>query len=77
MMESTYSPKGIYGLFYGPAAQKTPQYLSILRRFLVVEMRGIEPLSEKKAVRVSPGAECLLNFPQCERTHALYTLVAS
>lgn len=44
---------------------------------LLVEMRGIEPLSEKKAVRVSPGALCLLNFPQHERTHALYALVAS
>ena len=37
----------------------------------------IEPLSEKKAVRVSPGAVCLLNFPWRERTHARYALVAS
>ena len=43
----------------------------------VVELTGVEPVSEKKSVRVSPGAVCLLNFPWCGRTHAHYTAVAS
>ena len=44
---------------------------------LMVELTGVEPVSEKKAVRVSPGAVHLLKFPQCERVHTLDTLVAS
>ena len=43
----------------------------------LVELTGVEPVSEKKAVRVSPGAVHLLKFPQCERVHTLDTLVAS
>lgn len=43
----------------------------------MVELTGVEPVSEKKAVRVSPGAVHLLKFPQCERVHTLDTLVAS
>ena len=43
----------------------------------MVELTGVEPVSEKKAVRVSPGAVHLLRFPQCERVHTLDTLVAS
>ena len=45
--------------------------------FILVELTGVEPVSEKKAVRVSPGAVHLLKFPQCERVHTLDTLVAS
>ena len=45
--------------------------------FFMVELTGVEPVSEKKAVRVSPGAVHLLKFPQCERVHTLDTLVAS
>lgn len=45
--------------------------------FIMVELTGVEPVSEKKAVRVSPGAVHLLKFPQCERVHTLDTLVAS
>lgn len=45
--------------------------------FVLVELTGVEPVSEKKAVRVSPGAVHLLRFPQCERVHTLDTLVAS
>ena len=45
--------------------------------FEMVEATGVEPVSEKKAVRVSPGAVHLLKFPQCERVHTLDTLVAS
>lgn len=45
--------------------------------FQLVELTGVEPVSEKKAVRVSPGAVHLLKFPQCERVHTLDTLVAS
>ena len=45
--------------------------------FILVELTGVEPVSEKKAVRVSPGAVHLLRFPQCERVHTLDTLVAS
>ena len=44
---------------------------------VLVELTGVEPVSEKKAVRVSPGAVHLLKFPQCERVHTLDTLVAS
>ena len=43
----------------------------------MVELTGVEPVSEKKSVRVSPGAVCLLNFPWCGRAHTHYTLVAS
>ena len=43
----------------------------------MVELTGVKPVSEKKAVRVSPGAVHLLKFPQCERVHTLDTLVAS
>ena len=43
----------------------------------MVELTGVEPVSEKKSVRVSPGAVCLLNFPWCGRAHTYYTLVAS
>ena len=43
----------------------------------VVELTGVEPVSEKKSVRVSPGAVCLLGFPWCGRAHTHYTLVAS
>ena len=43
----------------------------------MVELTGVEPVSEKKAVRVSPGVVHLLKFPQCERVHTLGTLVAS
>ena len=45
--------------------------------FILVELTGVEPVSEKKSVRVSPGAVCLLNFPWCGRAHTHYTLVAS
>ena len=45
--------------------------------FILVELTGVEPVSEKKSVRVSPGAVHLLKFPQCERVHTLDTLVAS
>ena len=45
--------------------------------FILVELTGVEPVAEKKAVRVSPGAVHLLKFPQCERVHTLDTLVAS
>ena len=45
--------------------------------FILVELTGVEPVSEMKAVRVSPGAVHLLKFPQCERVHTLDTLVAS
>ena len=45
--------------------------------FILVELTGVEPVSEKKAVRVSPGAVHLLNFPPCERVYTLVTLVAS
>ena len=45
--------------------------------FEMVEATGVEPVSEKKAVRVSPGAVHLLKFPQCERVHTRETLVAS
>ena len=44
---------------------------------LRVDLTGVEPVSEKKSVRVSPGAVCLLNFPWCGRAHTHYTLVAS
>ena len=43
----------------------------------MVELTGVEPVSEKKSVRVSPGAVCLLDFPWCGRAHTHYTLVAS
>ena len=43
----------------------------------MVELTGVEPVSEKKSVRVSPGAVCLLKFPWCGRAHTHYTLVAS
>ena len=45
--------------------------------FFMVELTGVEPVSEKKSVRVSPGAVCLLDFPWCGRAHTHYTLVAS
>ena len=51
--------------------------IAFFRYVLVVELTGVEPVSEKKSVRVSPGAVCLLNFPRCERTHTHYTAVAS
>ena len=57
--------------------QKSSARSDDLALLFMVEMRGIEPMSEKKAVRVSPGAECLLNFPWRERTHAHYAAVAS
>ena len=44
---------------------------------LCMELTGVEPVSEKKSVRVSPGAVCLLNFPWRGRTHTRYALVAS
>ena len=43
----------------------------------MVELMGVEPMSEKKLVRVSPGAVCLLDFPWCGRAYTHYTLVAS
>ena len=43
----------------------------------MAELTGVEPVSEKKSVRVSPGAVCLLDFPWCGRAHTHYTLVAS
>lgn len=42
-----------------------------------MELMGVEPMSEKKLVRVSPGAVCLLDFPWCGRAYTHYTLVAS
>ena len=44
---------------------------------LFMELMGVEPMSEKKLVRVSPGAVCLLDFPWCGRAYTHYTLVAS
>ena len=46
-------------------------------RFFVVELMGVEPMSERKSVRVSPGAACLLNFPWRGRIRTHYALVAS
>lgn len=51
--------------------------IAFFRYVLVVELTGVEPVSEKKSVRVSPGAVCLLDFPWCGRAHTHYTLVAS
>ncbi len=43
----------------------------------LVELTGVEPVSEKKSVRVSPGAVYLLGFPRRGRIHTHYALVAS
>jgi len=46
--------------------EKPPEYLdfsSVFRRF-VVEVRGIEPLSEDSGSWLSPSADGVLNFPR-------------
>ena len=45
--------------------------------FLLVEMRGIEPLSESNLTRLSPGAVCYLHSLTLTRTNTLQSLVAS
>ena len=63
--------------FFNRKKIKVRNHLYQRLRTFVVELTGVEPVSEKKAVRVSPGAVHLLKFPQCERVHTLDTLVAS
>ena len=45
--------------------------------FLMVEMRGIEPLSESNLERLSPGAVCYLHSLTLPGTNTLQSLVAS
>ena len=46
-----------------PAGWQAVGVLPIFRA-VVVEPRGIEPLSENPSSRLSPGAECLLDLPR-------------
>jgi len=43
----------------------------------LVEMRGIEPLSESNLEGLSPGAVCYLHSLTIPKTNILYGLVAS
>ena len=45
--------------------------------FLLVEVRGIEPLSESNLERTSPGAVCYLHSLNRSETNILPALVAS
>ena len=40
--------------------KKNSVYSNESTLFFMVELTGVEPVSEKKSVRVSPGAVCLL-----------------
>ncbi len=70
------------GFFFECVLKRVPQNKNAVdfnesTAFFMVELTGVEPVSEKKSVRVSPGAVCLLDFPWCGRAHTHYTLVAS
>ena len=67
------------GLFDSSAAQhkKHTPCRGTARGAFFMELMGVEPMSERKSVRVSPGAACLLNFPWRGRIRTHYALVAS
>ena len=66
-------------LFDSSAAQhkKRTPCRDTARGAFFMELMGVEPMSERKSVRVSPGAACLLNFPWRGRIRTHYALVAS
>ena len=50
--------------FFNRKNIKVRNHLYQRLRTFVVEVRGIEPLSEKATARLSPSAVCVLDFPR-------------
>ena len=57
--------------------EKSREKVEFLTTFLLVEPRGIEPLSESNLERTSPGAVCYLHSLAPAGTNTLWDLVAS
>ena len=57
--------------------EKCREKVEFLATFLLVEPRGIEPLSESNLERTSPGAVCYLHSLAPAGTNTLWDLVAS
>jgi len=57
--------------------EKCREKVEFLTTFLLVEPRGIEPLSESNLERTSPGAVCYLHSLAPAGTNTLWDLVAS
>ena len=57
--------------------EKCREKVGFLTTFLLVEPRGIEPLSESNLERTSPGAVCYLHSLIPAGTNTLRELVAS
>ena len=57
--------------------EKCREKVELLTTFLLVEPRGIEPLSESNLERTSPGAVCYLHSLAPAGTNTLWDLVAS
>ena len=57
--------------------QKSAFCLKTKDAFLLVELRGVEPLSENNLTGTSPGAVCYLHSLGCTGTNTLTALVAS
>lgn len=57
--------------------EKSREKVEFLATFLLVEPRGIEPLSESNLERTSPGAVCYLHSLAPAGTNTLWDLVAS
>ena len=65
------------GSFAFGKTSSTTQKAALRAAFCVVELRGIEPLSENNLTGLSPGAVCYLHSLGCARTDTLTASVES
>ena len=73
----TFSVFRIHITLATPSRQSRPHRSRVLCNMVLVELRGIEPLSESSLTGTSPGADDCLHSLAVAGTVTLYGLVAS
>ena len=75
--QRTFTFSGHFPITAKPSRQSRLHSRRVLCNIVVVELRGIEPLSESNLTGLSPGAVCYLHSLGAAGTDTLRTLVAS